>query len=287
MIFCKMCNKYFEQTPTEHSNGSGCSMGCQYKRTFETKINNVKDEFDERVRTTFPEIEIIKGYCGIDHYMEFNCKIHGKFKRKARDMFKNQKRYGKSECCVKCSWDRIGNERRYDTKKFIETLELKCPEMFDTSKVNYKGQYIPIELICKKSNKLFSVRPSNVLSRKTCYCDDCLDGDSKGEERISEILNYFNIKYIKHHGFDNCRSRNKLTFDFYLIDYNILIEFDGGQHFMPIEFFGGIESLMKSLDRDMIKDNFCLQNEINLLRIPYWDFDDLDIILTEILIDFL
>jgi hypothetical protein len=60
------------------------------------------------------------------------------------------------------------------------------------------------------------------------------------------------------------------------------IEYDGKQHFESIEYFGSEESLKKKKIKDFIKDNFCLKNKINLIRIPYYDFDKIEKIIEEI-----
>jgi very-short-patch-repair endonuclease len=60
-----------------------------------------------------------------------------------------------------------------------------------------------------------------------------------------------------------------LPFDFYLPKYRIAIEFDGKQHFEPLEFFGGIQSFEKLKLNDKIKSDYCEDNYINLIRIKY------------------
>jgi len=64
-----------------------------------------------------------------------------------------------------------------------------------------------------------------------------------------------------------------LPFDFYLLMHNILIEFDGKQHFEPISYGMSSEkaekSFLKLKQNDKIKNKYCLDNNINLIRIPY------------------
>ena len=63
----------------------------------------------------------------------------------------------------------------------------------------------------------------------------------------------------------------RYRYDFYLPDYNLFIEYDGEQHFMPIGFFGGEEEFKRRQEHDKIKNKYCEDNHINLLRIPYWE----------------
>ena len=60
-----------------------------------------------------------------------------------------------------------------------------------------------------------------------------------------------------------------MYFDFYLEDYNTIIEYDGKQHFEPIKIWGGQEKFNKQRENDSIKDEYCYKNNIALIRIPY------------------
>ena len=72
-----------------------------------------------------------------------------------------------------------------------------------------------------------------------------------------------------------------MPFDFYLPDYNICIEYDGELHYKSIDFYGGEEELMKQQNRDNIKTQYCKDNNITLIRIPYWDLNNINKILSE------
>lgn len=79
------------------------------------------------------------------------------------------------------------------------------------------------------------------------------------------------VKYEFNKSFDGCVYKNKLRFDFYLPDYNICIEYDGKQHFESIDWFGGKNSFLENQIRDKIKNEWCVENNINLIRISYKD----------------
>ena len=107
---------------------------------------------------------------------------------------------------------------------------------------------------------------------------------SKGEKQILIFLSDNNINYIKEKSFDTCLSPkgNKLRFDFYLPDYNLLIEFDGQHHFKPVNKYNRAKRVhQQTILHDSIKNQFVLDNNINLLRIPYNFIDSVDSILTE------
>ena len=102
----------------------------------------------------------------------------------------------------------------------------------------------------------------------------------KGEIKIINFLENNNIRYIIQHKFNDCIGlKRKLPFDFYLLEQNICIEYDGGQHFEPVERYGGEEGFKKRQKLDQIKTDYCKNNNIKLIRIPYWDFKSIEQIL--------
>lgn len=103
---------------------------------------------------------------------------------------------------------------------------------------------------------------------------------SKGEQRISKWLKDNNLPYKKEKGFDNCLSPKGfgLYFDFYLPHNNLVIEYDGEWHYKVI--INELE-LEKQKVHDQLKTDFCITNNIKLLRIPYWELDNIESILTK------
>jgi hypothetical protein len=106
---------------------------------------------------------------------------------------------------------------------------------------------------------------------------------SRGEKQIEKYLKENNIEYIHDYKFNDCKNIHKLKFDFYLFNYNMCIEYDGKHHYEPIDYFGGQEDFEKVKKLDQIKNTYCKQNNILLYRIPYWEFDNIEIILDNII----
>ena len=100
-----------------------------------------------------------------------------------------------------------------------------------------------------------------------------------GEQRISNFLISNNISFITQHRFNDCKYQNTLPFDFYLPDYNLCIEFDGELHYKSVECFGGDLGLVECKIRDDVKTKYCIDNNIKLIRIPYWDKNNIEYIL--------
>lgn len=108
--------------------------------------------------------------------------------------------------------------------------------------------------------------------------------ESKGEKAIDSYLQNHNIRYIREYRFNDCKYKRTLPFDFYIEDVNIAIEFDGEQHYTPLSF--GSKEKQEATDRlkeiqirDAIKTKYCIDNNIKLIRIPYWDIDNIEVIL--------
>ena len=194
-------------------------------------------------------------YKGTNDKVKIICKIHGEFSQRASAHLNNQG-------CMEC---RLCN-RRTGLDIFIK----RCVEIhgnkYDYSLVvNYVNTLTKIKIICKKHG-LFEMTPKHHSIRKQ-GCPTCKE--SIGEIEISKYLNDKRISYIPQYKFESCKNINLLPFDFYLPEYNICIEFNGIQHYKPIEFFGGTNSFNTQLDRDKIKKEYCYNNDIPLIIIKY------------------
>lgn len=108
---------------------------------------------------------------------------------------------------------------------------------------------------------------------RSCGCNK----QSKWEEFIKEYLKSHNISFVEQKRFDDCRNSkgtDMLPFDFYINDNNSIIEYDGEHHFNPVPGWGGLEKFKTTQENDNIKNQYCLQHNINLLRIPYTDTEE-------------
>ncbi|RGG64626.1 hypothetical protein DWX11_09745 [Ruminococcus sp. AF18-29] len=90
-----------------------------------------------------------------------------------------------------------------------------------------------------------------------------------GERNIREILLENNQTFEEQYKFQDCKNIRPLPFDFYLPDKNICIEYQGRQHYMAVDYFGGVDSFNKQQYNDNIKRQYCTENNIELVEIPY------------------
>ena len=119
--------------------------------------------------------------------------------------------------------------------------------------------------------QLESVNGVRLRNGSKTECSLCMPR-SKGEEQIKDILSENGIPFIQEKMFEDCRfpdSNRKARFDFY-VNNSYIIEFDGRQHIEPTS---GDCSNWWSLDyvqsHDAIKNQYCADNNIPLIRIPY------------------
>lgn len=111
-----------------------------------------------------------------------------------------------------------------------------------------------------------------LLSGHTKSCG-CLRSTSvsQGELAIRSILVDNNIEYYAEHTFSDCvgvRGR-PLRFDFFIPSINSVIEYDGYQHYHPVEYLGGEKAFAYLKNHDKIKNEYCQNNGIAMLRLPY------------------
>lgn len=188
---------------------------------------------------------------------------------KGHNFYTNLNDFMNGHGCPEC-----GNVKRLtytEVKKFISFYR---EELISTEYIN---SHSLLEIKCK-NNHIYTINYNNFYNGYRCpICNNnCI-----GENKIINFLNKLNISYEKQYTFDNCQHVNVLKFDFYIKNLNLVIEFDGEQHFRPIEFFGGNEKFYNTIIRDAIKNQYCEDNNINILRIPYWESKNIEKIIKE------
>lgn len=129
---------------------------------------------------------------------------------------------------------------------------------------------------CGREQPVF-VTTNDLTTGNTLSCG-CLR--SKGEERITKILDSLEILYHNNYNIPGCinlETNSRLYVDFYLPELRIAIEYDGKQHFTYSNSgWNNYNNFLIGHKRDEIKNTFCKKEKIALIRIPYWDYDKLD-----------
>jgi len=123
--------------------------------------------------------------------------------------------------------------------------------------------------ICKKCGNSWSATVHNRFTNRS-GCPKCKS--SKAESDFEEILKLNNVKYEKEKKYPDCKNIDCLRFDFYLSDYNLLIELQGEQHYKKGRYKNAIEKFERTKINDNIKKEYCKQNNIKLIEISYKNF---------------
>jgi very-short-patch-repair endonuclease len=253
-IECKE-HGYFEQLPNNHMSGQGCPK-CTGKSLSD-------DELLKRMNMMHNnkyDYSLVL-FTGMLNKVKIICSEHGIFEQKLSNHI-NLK-----QGCIKCANVYLSNK-----EEFIIKSVNKHGNLYNYDNVIYKGAKKNVDILCKKHG-LFSQSPTKHLSGNGCPTCKL----SKGEHSIMIYLDSNKIDYISQYrikGFN-------LIFDFYLPDYNLCIEYDGLQHFKPVNYFGGIDAFNLQIKNDSLKNKYCLENQIKLLRIKYTDFSNIELILNE------
>lgn len=171
--------------------------------------------------------------------------------------------------CKQCMIDNM----KHDVSFVIKQLEKREFKLLS----KYEGNNKNIVIQCKHGH-IFSTT-YDIIVNNNCGCPIC--NESKGEKKINNFLTKYKIKFNRQYKFENCKFYRCLPFDFYLPDYNCCIEFDGIQHYEIIKHFGNLESFIDRKIRDTVKNEYCKNNNIKLIRIPYWEIKNIDKILKQ------
>ena len=176
------------------------------------------------------------------------------------------------------SWQSTIDKGYYHTKEsIIETLKVK----FGITNIEILNMYncpkskktrLKLDIRCIDTGKVVH----NVDSYKMLNRGYWFTTISSGEHMLQIYFEENNIKYTFQKTFHNLRDKALLRFDFYLDDFRTCVEFDGDQHFRPVEAWGGQEKLEDTQYKDELKNKYCKDNDISLIRIPYWKLRNLD-----------
>lgn len=239
--------------------------GCKYCAGKDSDI----DELLVKLHKISPHLQPTKKIVGKKQSTKFYCNKHDKYVNGSLDFFL------KGGGCYFCGLEKLSELHLKDPREFEEEIKLINPHLKPLEK--YVNRNTPLNTKCCLCNNIWKA-PVYYLRRKHSGCPNCKK--YKGEEKVQDFLDGFKIKYERQYTFDNCKDINLLPFDFYLIDYNVCIEYDGIQHYEPKQIARGMskeiaqESHLKTVKHDKIKNKYCKDNKIELIRIPYWELEN-------------
>lgn len=196
------------------------------------------------------------------------CPQHGEF-------LCNASNHNNGKGCPYCS----GNGR-VTTEVFVNRSNKIHNSLYDYSKTQYHKSEEKVCIVCKKHGEYWML-PGNHISGQGC--PSCKS--PTGEKILWDILVKNNITFLtRYNKFEDCRNPKtgyKLIFDAYIPEYNICVEIDGPQHFrISFKNFHLTEKQFDDIEfRDEVKNKYCRDNKITLIRISYKEFSKMEDIL--------
>jgi hypothetical protein PPSC2_p0627 len=261
---CKIDGNKWVAKPGNITRGFGCKV-CGYKKVSKS-LRKPFSIVREEIERAHPNIRAIEPVFDGFWKVKCCCLVDGyEWATRADHVVM----YG----CAKCS----GYVKK-TTDDFKTELSAIQPDVEVIGE--YVARHAPIRCRCKKDGFEWEPQPGNLLAG--WGCPKCKH--SRGERRIEDYLVSHNIAHFCQYGFDECRNVNKLLFDFYIPSKRMAIEFDGEQHFRPVKFGWSKDELAderfeRACRNDAIKNQYCTDHNICLVRIPYTDFDKIEEIL--------
>lgn len=211
------------------------------------------------------KISLINKYTKIGDDLEIKCHHCGQiFKRKPRIFLKSQ-------ACPFCE-----TFSKFKTKEVFEQQLIEKLGGEYTLLGDYTGTNETTLFRHNDCGFIFKSKPHTILGKTPC--PKCKKFNSKGEIKIRKILDEHQINYQQQKRFKNLSSL--LSFDFYIQEYRLLIEFQGEQHFHAIPHFGGETKFLKQQENDKRKRQYCKDNKYSLLEISYKEMDNIENILS-------
>ena len=288
-VLCDYCNKIITVEWSDYYRYSlnNTKYACKCCRQRKTSDNNLEKRrqhlykqslkvCNEKNLKLITPIENIKN---ASDRVIYNCPKHGNNETKIYTLFSG---HG----CPKCQYD--------NSKLTPDEVERRIGNYGATllNKNDYNGTTTKnLKIKCRDCDCVFITSYNSfICSNGGQYCPECSKYESHGEKNIRLFLENNNIDYISQYRFPDCKDIKSLPFDFYLPTKNKIIEYDGKQHYEPTKWQGLtddktiIANFEKIKIHDEIKNQYCKDNGIVLLRIPYWNFNNIENILTKFIL---
>lgn len=269
-----ICPKHgeFEQTPKNHLKGSGCKecgkIKCIDSRKITTEEFVIKSKEIHNDKYDYSNSVID----GVRNKVKINCPEHGEFNQEAH---KHLSGHG----CKRCTVINNPHFTKMNNEDFVSKSKEVHGDIYNYDNSIYNGSKEMVDISCKKHGAFKQYAGVHMSGHG---CPTC--SQSKGEKEISRVLNSLNINFIEQKTFSECLSEKTgrmLKFDFYVPSKNLLIEYDGEQHFKPIDFFGGEKEFAKRKSLDKIKNRYVIDSGFKLLRIPFYERENISNIIQQ------
>lgn len=276
-VRCK-CGKIFSTSLGNISRHKiGLCPQCRRKQIAEAQRFDFGDMLEYIKQFELEMISKKEEYKNSKSVLRFRCKCGEIFETTQGALYHKNK-----TCCDSCTRRRLGEERKLE----LDYIKLFCKEKgVELLSEQYINNTTPLKFKCK-CGEVFYKAWNNFV--KNSRCKTCNKIASEGETRISLWLEENEIDFVSEYKIEECTDINPLPFDFAIFDNTgllCLIEYDGIQHYEPRPFGSKNsdkieQNFLTCQKHDKIKDNYCEEHGIKLIRIPYWDKNNIEKILT-------
>jgi len=261
-FICPNCNSTFQKTPKNFLKHQ-----CNYCKNIELHNRFKKTNFKEQAQEIFPDYDFSKtNYYNNETKVVVICPKHGEFEITPNNLLN---KHG----CRKCADELNAVNKTYTLEELINRAKLIFNNKYDYSLADKIGINSTIQIKCPEHG-LFQKTWNNHLNNKQ-GCPFCKLNSP--ENIIANYLIENNIKFNHPYKYKELKDIDLLSYDFYLPDYNLLIEFNGEQHYQAVNWNGKLteEELNSNLKlqqkHDKMKKDYAEKNNINLLIVPYWE----------------
>lgn len=247
---------------------------CRKRKRNENYCRNI-EELNDKINSIFGDMFYLVGeFTQMNEKHIFYCNIHQRtFEKIPNTMFRNKTH------CPYCGRERTAKALGITHNEFLERFYSVQSETEYKILTEYSGYLNHLEVLHIKCGNEWRTSPSSLI--RGGGCPKC--SQSTGEVLIDNILEELGLEYIKQYADERCKDKKKLRFDFaiyYKDSLRLLIEFDGKQHFSA---GWGEKKYRDTVKKDNIKNNFSIQENIPLLRIPFWLKQDVYYIINHVL----
>ena len=267
------CKKHgdFQTTPKHHLMGDG---GCPHCRIL--TVSNKLRKGIELIKETLVErygddiVLISTEYSNVRKPLVLECKKHGQF-------VTTWALIRRGSCCPACGIENRALKRSLGQEEFERRSNLIHHNKYSYELAVYKEEKSKVWVRCPEHG-YFEIMAEHHMAGFGCP----ICSFTRGEQAVYNYLSEHNIQFDYQYEFassDLFSNNTKFRVDFWLKQLNVIIEYNGEQHYRPVSIFGGKERYIIQQERDNSLRVLCAHNNIKLIEIPFWEYNNIEKIL--------
>lgn len=172
------------------------------------------------------------------------------------------------DICKYCNRKAYADLRKKSNDEFLKEFNKRIDSSDYQIITKYDGAHTKLRIKHLVCGNTFDMEASALLKGYSCpICSHFKK--SVGENLVAKYLDKYQIKYEYPKSYKDLKDTSNLRYDFYLPDYNTLIEYQGKQHFQPLSYFGGKKSFAIQVKHDQMKRDYARDHGINLIEINW------------------